>query len=155
MMSDTQACDLTAPAGAMTTTSEPEVDSLPSITYTQVHDSYMAPIQRTIPPRLERIKYEDESGHFPLQRQLSTESDFPRSRSASFGDGMSESGYSSSELGHNTRSRSVSYEKMPDWEHSLPASPTDATTTFPPPVCKNLHNNIIAPNEHTWFNFFP
>lgn len=109
--------------------------AVPSVSQTYY---YTAPTQSHLQPWLEPVRSEGESRHYPLKRQPSTDSDFPRSRSPSIGDALSESGYSSSdhELGNGAgSSRSASLKRMPDWEQSQPTSPTDATNkTFTMPV---------------------
>ena len=136
-------CDLTTP-GAMAATAldgdcELDVPSV-QISIQDDRDPYAPPTQPhlSLQPWLERVRYEGEARHYPLKRQPSTDSDFPRSRSASVSDVKSESGYSSSdhELGHSARSRSVSFDKMPTWEPSQPPSPTDANMAFTIPVSK-------------------
>ncbi len=154
-------CDLTTPGLGVETTMldrDYEVD-VPSV---QINiqddcDPYAQPIQPhlSVQPWLERVRNEGETRHYSLKRQSSTDSDsdFPRSRSASIGDVKSESGYSSSdhELGHmySARSRSVSFERMPTWEQSQPTSPTDANTTFTMPVSKKKKKKTLcASNEY-------
>lgn len=116
-------------------TSPLDVPSL-SVTYTHKCDPFTRPRTQqhgflSPIPWLEPVKYEGErSRHLSLRRQPSNESDLPRSRAASFSEGKSESGYSSSDLGHSARSCSVSSEQMPEWESSQPASPTDNARAF-------------------------
>ena len=93
---------------------------------------------------LEPVRSEGEGRHWPLKRQPSTDSDFPRSRSPSIS--ISESGYSSSdhELGNGAGSRSASFKRMPNWEQSQTNSPTDANKTFTLPVSKNIFKALIV-----------
>ena len=114
--------------------------SVPTIEYTHesIYPYHSAPsslrIGVDIVPWLEPIKTGDGRKHSSLTRQMSSDSDFPRSPSASFYSdrgGTSESGYSSGDFNHDSKSpsRSASCEDMPVWEHSPPLSPTDASCT--------------------------
>lgn len=101
-----------------------QLTDIPSLIYTS-DDTPPASLnsERRQPRWLERVKTEDGHGtrHLSLRRQNSTDSDFPRSRSVSLYSSSSratESGYSSGEFGNTARSRSVSYEDMPDSDHS-------------------------------------
>ena len=149
--------DLTAPPGAVQTVTldhgdrEVDVPSVPEIS-NEDYDPYYceAPTQSHLHPWLEPVRNEGESRHYSHKRQPSTDSDFPKSRSPSIGDLMSESGYSSSdhELGNGARSRSSSLNsyRMPNWEQSQPTSPTDASNTFVMPVSKQYLQKLT--NKH-------
>lgn len=118
---------------------------VPSTSYASDHSKPPIPARSVvlrIQPWLEPVKTVDGSGHLPLQRIKSTDSDFPRSRSVSLHSistsdvdyGVtSESGYSSGDV--DTRSRSVSRENMSDSGHSQATSPDDSTKSFLFPVC--------------------
>ena len=123
--------------------------AIPVIEYTTDHDCESPTIleRPKFTKWLEPIKTDDGSSrsrHRSLRRQLSSDSDFPRSRSASLDSnrsrgGTSESGYSSSDVSNSkSPSRSTSHENMSEWDGSPPASPVDTTETIKPflePVC--------------------
>ena len=129
--------------------SQPQSLDIPSISYTSDHHGRPpvpgSSVVQRIQPWLEPVKSEDGSMFYlSHQRTKSTDSDFPRSRTASLyststsdsDHGVtSESGYLSGDVGPS-RSRSVSYENMSDCSHSQSTSPDDPTKSFLFPVCQ-------------------